>query len=149
SNGPVSVWLNKGDGTFQAPVDYSAGSGSYTESLAVADLDGNGTADIMTESRYSGGRVLLDRGDGTFGRPAPTNEGGSQVVLADLNGDSAPDAVSLSMQTGQFDVLINQPGALHLTGSGYSSTTAGISIPVFLTPVDWNGAAVTGYTGTV
>jgi hypothetical protein len=150
-NGPVSVWLNKEDGTFpQTPVDYPAGSGSKTQSLAVADLDGNGTADIVTESRISGGYVLLSRGDGTFGPPAYTNEAGSQVVLADLNGDNAPDAVSLNDgQTSGFGVLINQPGALHLTGTFNNNSTAGSPNELDITPRDWNGATVTGYSGTV
>jgi hypothetical protein len=153
ANGPVSVWHNNGDGTFQTPPsDYSAGTGSLTQSLAVADLDGNGTDDIVTESQVSGGYVLLSRGDGTFGPPAPTYAG-SRVVLADLNGDSAPDAVLLNntnnTQTSGFGVLINQPGALHLTGNFNSGGTAGVPIELDITPRDWNGAAVTGYSGTV
>src|SRR5207245_261548 len=75
TNGTISLLLGKGDGTFQAAVDYGAGTNPV--SLVVGDFNGDGKLDlavanlgsyvrnigIYTNSAIS---VLLGKGDGTF-----------------------------------------------------------------------------------
>ena len=98
----LSVHLSNGDGTFQPPIYYDAGSGP--RSIAVADVNGDGLADIIvsdygngpyTTNSASNVGVLLGNGDGTF-QPIARLEGfQSQYVQAlipdDLNGDGIAD----------------------------------------------------------
>ena len=53
----VSVFMNQGDGTFAAKVDYAAAPGSY--SITIADLNGDGFKDIVTVG--AGGEAVRGR----------------------------------------------------------------------------------------
>jgi hypothetical protein len=93
-DGSVSVLLGNGDGTFQAPRSFPAGS--EPTSVAVGDFNGDGTLDlavtnfIQTSDTVS---VLLGNGDGTF-QVAQSYAVGIQpesVAVGDFNGDGIPD----------------------------------------------------------
>lgn len=91
----VSIFLGKGDGTFQPPVLYSAGAGPY--SIAVADFNGDGNLDLAVDDFAISGTVsiLLGNGDGTF-QPAKTYATPSApffVSVGDFNGDHILDLV--------------------------------------------------------
>jgi hypothetical protein len=126
STGLVSVLLGNGDGTFQAAVSYDSGGYSAT-SVAVADLIGNGTLDLVVaqceSSVFCIGAVgvLLGNGNGTF-QPAVTYSLNglepNSVAIGDVNGDGKPDVVvamesAISNGNGGVGVLLgNGDGTL-------------------------------------
>ena len=73
--GSVGVLLGNGDGTFRATQAYTTG-GTYTYSVAVADVNGDGKPDLIAANCaficdygfFDNGNVgvLLGNGDGTF-----------------------------------------------------------------------------------
>ena len=94
----VTVLLGNGDGTFQNPVNYPAGS--IAPSIVTQDFNGDGNADLAVLNSSASAAtlsigVLLGNGDGTFQPPAavPIGNGlfASNFVVADLNGDSRAD----------------------------------------------------------
>jgi hypothetical protein len=89
---PVSVLLNKRDGTFAAATSYAAPSlRARAGGLALADVNGDKAADLIVAAGKAVG-VLLNKGDGTFLPSADLPAtAASSVVAADLNGDGAPD----------------------------------------------------------
>jgi hypothetical protein len=99
----IGVLLGDGDGTFQPALTYgSGGTSSGLGSLAIADVNGDGKADVVVtnacgkDSNCTAGSlsVLLGNGDGTF-QPAVTYGSGGyldvSVAVADVNGDNKPD----------------------------------------------------------
>jgi hypothetical protein len=119
----LSVFLNKGDGTFHAPVTYA--TGSTPSSVVVADVNGDGKPDLVV--LCSGGvSVLLGNGDGTFQPHIDYTSSLSpgQLIVADLNGDGKPDvALTVGSQTlaigfGNGDGTFQAPIYYVAEGSG-------------------------------
>ena len=68
----VSVFLNKGGGSFQPKLDYPTGRAAI--SVAIGDLNGDGKLDLATANTFAlTVSVLLNRGDGSF-EPSSTTE---------------------------------------------------------------------------
>src|SRR5208337_3966771 len=99
SPGTVSVLLGNGDGTFRAAVTYDSGAGigGIVESVAIADVNGDGKPDLVVGNHANSDTVgvLLGNGDGTF-QPAVTSPGLGFwfVAVADVNGDGKPDLIA-------------------------------------------------------
>ena len=126
--GVVGVLLGNGGGTFQSAAAY--GGGSYV-SIAVADVDGDNTPDVLAASMSCaapGGTgcvdVLVGNGDGSLAAPLPYDAGilPLSIAAADVNGDGAPDAVvahefgnGTGIPPGMVDVLLNNGPLLDTT----------------------------------
>jgi autotransporter-associated beta strand protein len=113
----VTVLLGNGDGTFKPPQSFSTGTvagslpGTYPDSIALADVNGDGHMDVLTgdynysSNTYGNVSVLLGIGTGTF-QPVqlvktPLGRQNS-IALADINGDGRMDLISAN---SQYDIV--------------------------------------------
>jgi|GEM_PF-441052 len=131
-----SIVMGNGNGTFQAPVSYSTNA-SPTD-ISLADLNGDGTMDLVVSNLNTGFQVYLGSTvtPGTFagGTNFPMATGPRGIATADFNGDGFKDvatanstANSMSVRfgdgTGSFAAAVNYP-----TGNGsYAIATADLN----------------------
>jgi uncharacterized protein (TIGR03437 family) len=158
---PITIALGKGDGTFTERGSFSVPAlSSILTSAAIADLNGDGKADLV----LSGGIVAamaLGNGDGTFQAITSysvldTTYGISlaSVAVGDVNGDGIPDIVTLGSilfgdGKGGFPsrrdyVIPNASGSVMLAdfdGDGITDIIIGNGNPDFLSGSALNAAA--------
>jgi len=159
SDSLVGVLLGNGDGTFQTAQTYGSG-GLGADSVAVADVNGDGKPDIVVANECvsaAGGcapgdgvvGVLLGNGDGTF-QPVQTYDSGgyvaSSIAVADVNGDGKPDLVvanwcqvdtgCTSADYGVVAVLLGNGDGTFQAARTYN---AGGDLATFITVGDVNG----------
>src|SRR5690606_8156290 len=93
-SGPdVACVLNRGDGTFGAPLRSSTGA-LTASALAVGDVDGDFRADVVIVDRQSEQLgLMLGAGDGAFARPIKVEAPNTPVaaVVADFDIDGLLD----------------------------------------------------------
>ncbi|MGD0389028.1 MAG: FG-GAP-like repeat-containing protein [Tepidisphaeraceae bacterium] len=134
SSDTVSVLLGNGNGTFQAPRQYSVGAFASTarltngllprfrRAIAVADFNHDGIPDIVVTNYDSGDvSVLLGNGDGTFQPQRRFNAVPNPFDLAvgDLTGNGNQDIVVVSANsTPGLNLLQVSVGVLLGRGDG-------------------------------
>ena len=132
----VSVLLNRGDGSFQAKLDYPAGN--RPGSVAIADVNGDSRSDIVT-ANYAGNTVsvLAGNGDGTFQARLnyPTGKGPISVAVSDLNGDGKPELATANFDANTVSVLVNRGDGSFQAKHDYRSDFN----PAWITIGDLNG----------
>jgi hypothetical protein len=107
--GNASVRLNRGHGSFGAPVEYP--TSCYV--FAAVDLDGDGSPDLVSRGTYSRANtisVFLNRGDGSFAakREYSAISGDGPAEAGDLNRDGKPDLVTGNSDNGTVSVFLNR-----------------------------------------
>jgi hypothetical protein len=104
----VSLFANAGGGAF-APAR-TAATGDGPDAIAAADVDGDGTPDLLVTNVDSNDvTVLLNDGSGGL-VPGGTYAVGTQpsdLVIADLNGDGRPDVAVTSYNSNDLSVLLH------------------------------------------
>ena len=143
----VGVLLGNGDGSFQNAVTYGTGGTwnqlTQAESVAVADMNGDGKPDLLVVDPFSAiVGVLLGNGDGTFQTPVTYTTGGSgpsSVAVADVNGDGKLDVLVANTGGGPDDGSVGV-----LLGNGDGTFQAHVDygdelFPLWVAVRDFNG----------
>ena len=136
SSAAVGVLLGNGDGTFLPAVIYPSG-GIFSNSIAVADVNGDGKPDLVVVNANSlpcniisgcaqagSVGVLLGNGNGTFQAAVAYDSGGnfaSSVAVADVNGDGKPDLLVANGNSGTIGLLLGNGDGTFQTAATYES----------------------------
>jgi hypothetical protein len=119
----IKVLLGDGKGGFQTPGTlYKVGKHPY-QRQRVADLNGDGNADIVTTGfEAAAATVLLGDGKGGFkeaaGSPFPAGENPFGVAIADLNHDGHPDLAVVNYSGHAVDLSKDAVNILYGDGTG-------------------------------
>jgi len=143
----LAVVLGNGNGTFQAGVTYEPGGFGPPESLAVADVNGDGKPDLVVaecvDGSCTGGdgavTVLLGNGDGTFRSAVAYDSGGGSntgVAIADVDGDGKPDLIVANSYSSTVGVLLGNGDGTFQRAQTYGPGGIG---PVLIVVADVNG----------
>ena len=118
----VNVVLNNGSGSFQAAMNFQAGT--TPESVAVGDFNGDGKQDMAVPNRSSNDvSVLLSKGNGAF-QPAvnyAVEDRPQSVAVGDFNADGKLDFAVGSDATLAVGVLLGNGNGTFQPPMTYSS----------------------------
>jgi hypothetical protein len=138
------VLLGKGDGTFGTPNVYD--TAVVSESIAVADVDGDSHLDVVLPD-FSGGGVQVWRGDGSGAFVGPVVSSGEYgawgVAVGDFNDDGRLDVVKTNASranvalllgngdaTFQAETRIDQSGSSDAVATGHFDADAFLDVAV-------------------
>lgn len=110
SKDSISVFINKGDGSFYDPVNYYTHEQSF--SLCVGDFNADGFADVATANYFSKDlSVLFNLGNATFSSSVnyPIHYHTWDVTTADMNSDDYLDLIATS--EGQYLFIFYNDGS--------------------------------------
>ena len=141
-SGYMSVLLGNGDGTFRGTPLYA--TGNWPSSVAIADFNNDGNADLVATNLYGDPSVewFKGNGDGTFATGAGIAQFGpasaaSFAATADFNGDGNPD---LAVASANGSVLVSL-GDGH-GGFAPTTSTSVAGSPEYLAVGDFNGDGI-------
>jgi len=125
SNESVSVLIGDGTGNFAAPVMLPPGAPGLhqPQGIVLADVTGDGHADIVTANSFSNDLSLFaGDGAGNFADAisVPTDLGPVVVAAGDLNGDGIVDLVTVNQTAQTASVLIGTGGGAFEPSANYA-----------------------------
>ncbi len=136
----VSIFLGKGDGTFQAPATYAVGNGAT--SLVTGDFNRDGKLDLAVANQNDHTvSILLGNGDGTFQSQVPYPAGTPDVAgvaLGDFNRDGKLDLVVANPSANTVSVLLGNGDGTFQAPLTYATGNH----PVNLAVADLNGDGI-------
>ena len=101
----IYLRTNKGNGAFQDRVRLSDDYMMGVNAVAIADVNVDGWPDLVVGINPRSDKLLLNNGDGTFQDPVdlPSTSGTTvNIVLADVNGDEAPDILIIGNENNKL-----------------------------------------------
>ncbi|HEX8847310.1 MAG TPA: Calx-beta domain-containing protein [Pyrinomonadaceae bacterium] len=131
----IFILLGNGVGGFTVVSSFYVGG--LVESIAVADFNNDGNADLALADQYNDGRVLLRFGDGTGNFTGsdflPVGARAERIITQDFNGDGKPDLATTKwfIGPGHISVYLNNgtsgfaPPAVFTVGDNPSGLVAG------------------------
>jgi hypothetical protein len=133
-SGTVAIFLGNGDGTFQSPVSYN--DGQYPQSMAAADVNGDGNLDLISTNLASSNiSVMLGNGDGTFQAQTAygTGDSPSFIAVGDFNRDGWLDLAVVNNGDNTISILLGNGDGTFQTQVTYAvgSYPEGVSIGDF------------------
>lgn len=126
----INLWLGNTDGTLSSGTNIPFQQYTIPMNLAAADLNGDGTLDLVASAQPQSVAILFGNGDGTFLSPATyvTNlhfNNAPTVAVGDINGDGIPDIFLSSaivlIGNGDGTFQLQTPNLPPLIGSLLSS----------------------------
>jgi hypothetical protein len=127
----VSVLINKGDGTFDAPVEYAVGN--IPEGIAAGPVNAfSEVALVVANDGDDDVSVLLGNGDGTFQtqKTFAVGHGPVGVAMADLNHDDRDDIVTANAGDNTISVLMGNGDGTFQTQKTYKVGMTPVSVVV-------------------
>ena len=149
----VTVLLGNGSGGFTAAAGSPFAVGTNPQSVAAADINGDGRPDIITANSGSNTvTVLLGNGSGGFsaaeGSPFAAGTSPVSVVAADFNPDGSSGIAIADIGGGTMTVLLGMQGPSSSVLSTTASSTVGYGTSVPLKLVVTGGYGTPAGTGT-
>jgi len=161
----VVIFLGNGNGTFTYSSTYAAPNSTDfnpgSNSLYVADFNGDGKLDLAALTPYNGVFIFLGKGDGTFQTAVgystvdpnhPNDYTAYGLAVGDLNGDGKMDIAVT--ETSGMAVLLNNGNGTFGTATYYDSGIAPFESQMGIAIGDVNGdkkndIVITDYYGNV
>ena len=146
----VIIFLGNGDGTFTLlPASQYIPTGTYPDSMTVADFNGDGNLDLAIADFGSDGvtspsiTILLGNGDGTFTATPTSPETGFPftygIVAADFNGDGKPDLAVANENNISLTIFLGNGDGTFTAAPGNPATNEN---PTDETVADLNGDGI-------
>ena len=149
----VSIWIGKGDGTFQKPTDYR--SGRRPLGVSFADFNNDRIKDLLViNGERDSFSTFLGNGNATFqaGHDSGADASPNYGLARDFNGDHQADVAIVNLQSNDLSILFGRgdgtfeyPPRNYRTKSGpfavalFSVTTQSIEEPGLVTADNGQG----------
>ena len=146
----LEILFGDGKGRFRTPGSYVAVAKHPYQRIRVADLNGDGKADIVSPNLEGDNvTILLSDGEGGFrqpsGSPFPCGDSPFNVAIGDVNADGIPDLAIVNSPSSTAD-RSGRDGLTILTGDGRGGFTTMAGSP-FVTGKSPNMVAIGDVNG--
>jgi len=137
----LTILTNNGSGGFELSAAINPGVGA--QYMQAADVNGDGSVDLITADTYSTQTVFTNNGFGVFGVHSVLNTSNNltSFMVADVNGDGSPDLITgdIYYNSGSYSYSLSI-----FTNDGTGAFSLSATIPVgnesyFVVAADLNG----------
>lgn len=135
----VSVFINRGNGTFNAAVHYS--TGTSPSGIITTDINSDGKLDLVVTNYRNGNiSVLKGNGSGTFATKVDyaTVDEPIDIASGDFNTDGKVDLVVANFSGNNFSLLLNNGDGTFATKKDYAIGSSPSFSPSSIATTDVN-----------